>query len=112
MDKREAIERALGESLERAMDAGDETHGQVHRFLNRDYYKEQILDALAEQAIVIECEVEHLNGDTSIFINEIETNFWFDGLRGTQGKALAIILPDRATNHDTRIDSSTMEEGK
>jgi len=97
-EKREVLKRAFGEYLERAMDAGDETHGQVHKFLNRNYYMAQIIDALAEQVIVWEIEIIHMppsNGfDALTAVETDEQTIYFDGLHGRPGKATAIIVPD------------------
>ena len=78
MDKREMIERALGEHL---------------------WSSGLILghDTLAEQAIVIECEVEHgylgISGKpyTNVIVYDIGAHI-MDGHHGTPGKAIAIIL--------------------
>ena len=113
-EKREAIEKALGQSLERAMDAGDETHGQSHdaKWLNRDYLKGQILDALAEEAIVALVEVEHIkdasgwqtlmNGDfVSVpeILRPIPMFSWqLPSKHGKPGKATMIIIPEEASD--------------
>lgn len=109
----ELIERALGKYLERAMDAGDETHGQhhSHKWLKRDYHKGQIIDALSEYAVVVQCEVQHVlpgvdplacpNGYTIIdgqFNMPYgpqpygEFRYEREGIHGKEGKAVAIIL--------------------
>lgn len=92
MDKREMIERALGQCL----DSGG---------LN-PIARESIVDALADQAIVIPVEVEHIGEQpmrlASTFIQEdpnmaaLHCNYIevdLDGHHGTPGKALAIIVP-------------------
>jgi len=112
-EKREAIEKALGESLERAMDAGDETHGQCHdvRWVNRDYHKGQILAALAEDAIVVPAEVEHImapgfvsKGDVAVTEIRLRDDrgithlFRYANHLGKPGKAVALIIPEEASD--------------
>ena len=94
MDNREMIEKALGPYLLR------------HRFLKPGTniamidIKSLDLDALAEQAIVIECEVEH-SADFSDEVNSTLIRdstrhrrliYAMDGIRGIPGKAIAIIV--------------------
>ena len=86
MNKREMIERAMGPFTDLAA-----------CYLGGEG---AMIDALAEQAIVIECEVEHgctapYKEYTKTFIKPIDSvwNLMLDGVHGTPGKALAIIIP-------------------
>ena len=106
MDKREQIERALGQLW-----PGDSLKGLLG-LANRAFSTDSreawavelwslLIDALADQAIVIECEVEHDNDEhcplTTIDYSDAETRhpqvLVIRGTHGTLGKALAIIIP-------------------
>lgn len=79
MDKREMIERALGSLLGVDFQCGE--------FMDINY------DALVDQAIVIECEVDNTYGAPESPWTLIRGEFSMQGCHGTSGKALAIIIP-------------------
>jgi len=106
MTKREMIERALGPFI----DLGACYLGA----------SASIIDALAEQAIIIECEVEHFYEEIrnpnlrldltpddppqEMWIKVAKTRIgrhYLDGHHGIPGKALAIIVPLEEEDGDT-----------
>jgi len=79
-EKREILKRALGQFLK--------------YFLSGKYGWPNInLNALAEKAIVIECEVEHYE-DHAVIYDEDRAIFEFLDFPLPPGKAYAIIVPD------------------